>query len=203
MPYDINELWMIIIFSSALLGSPGPATISLAASGAVFGFKKTIIYYLGVCTGFCFNVLISALGLGVIFQKYPEVYIVFKYTSLAYIFYIAYKIFTAPPIDKRDTNNSLGFFDGVMLNILNPKAYIAVIAVISQFAYDTARLTSQIFILGVICILTVIFFNICWTSLGSFMNKMFQTPKTSKWINRGLAVALVVSVLLTFKTTGM
>ncbi len=122
-----------LIFSSVLLGIPGPAVIALFHSGINFGFKKTLPFFFGIISGFLFNLSISFLGITV-FIEYETVFGIFKIVMLGYIFYLAYKIATSKPLEDKINVQPMSFYQGLFFNLLNPKAYIAALSVISQFS---------------------------------------------------------------------
>ena len=123
----------LIAFTSVLLGTPGPATISLLYSGINYGFKKSLPYFLGIIIGFFCNLLIAAFGISAILE-YQLIYNILKYTLLLYILYLAYKIATSTPFVENTESKPLLFSQGLLLNLLNPKAYIAVVSILSQFS---------------------------------------------------------------------
>ena len=68
----------LIAFTSVLLGTPGPATISLLYSGINYGFKKSLPYFLGIIIGFFCNLLIAAFGISAILE-YQLIYNIHYY----------------------------------------------------------------------------------------------------------------------------
>ena len=186
----------LIVFSIVLLATPGPAVISLFYSGLNYGFKKSLPYFFGVLTGFIFNLLASVVGAGVMLE-FSTVYTTLKFVMLGYIFYLAYKIATSAPLDDNNEKQSLGFFHGVLLNLLNPKAYVAALSSVTYFSLESHYIESAFFI--VITNFTVAFvFQGLWCFSGQHVRQLFARPKWYKRMNVSLAILLVLSVVWSF-----
>lgn len=183
-----------LTFSLIFYATPGPATLSLAACGAAYGFKRSIGFVAGICVGLSFNLSIVAVGLGYIF-RYPVVFTTFKYVSLLYIFYLAYKIATSETVKMTDAK-PLSFFQGVLLNLLNPKAYIAAVAVMTQFAAEGEQFTESIIQIVLSLLVMVSVINVTWCYAGNMLSRLFSRPESARRLNILLAVLLVLSVLI-------
>ena len=125
----------LVIATAALLGSPGPATLSLAAVAATSGITRGMPYYAGIISGLLFAILGAIVGLATVLTRWPQVSLVLQVLGASYILYVAWKIATAPVAKDVDGNDVRppGFRDGFILNILNVKAYAAILAILSQF----------------------------------------------------------------------
>ncbi|HER27059.1 MAG TPA: hypothetical protein ENI69_08115 [Rhodospirillales bacterium] len=92
----MENLTGFVLASFALVGSPGPATLSLAALGASFGVRRGLAYLLGISSGLVVIMAITATGvMGVIFA-FPGAAPVITGLGAAYILYLAYRIATVP-----------------------------------------------------------------------------------------------------------
>lgn len=192
---DFNWLGLAV-FSAVLLATPGPATISLLYSGINYGFKKSLPYLFGITAGFVFNLAVSALGAGALLE-FDAVYTALKFVMLGYILYLAYKIATSAPLGGGGEAKPLHFFQGVLLNLLNPKAYTAALSAISQFSLVDQYARSAFWIIT-INMFVVLFANASWCFSGQYLKRLFAHPKWHRWANVSLAVLLVLSVALTY-----
>ena len=93
MTYDI--LLGLTLFALASSITPGPNNLMLMASGANFGFCRSVPHMLGVALGFTFMVLLVGLGLVQVFDAFPASYFLLKVVSLVYLLYLAWKIGSA------------------------------------------------------------------------------------------------------------
>ena len=95
MTYDLLAALVLFAFVSSI--TPGPNNLMLMASGANFGFRRTIPHMLGIGIGFTLMVLLVGVGLSQIFTAYPVLHDVLKWASIAYLLWLAWKIAHAAP----------------------------------------------------------------------------------------------------------
>src|SRR5215475_14393433 len=84
----------------ALAGSPGPATLSLAATGAAFGARRGLGYMTGINLGMLGVMVITASGVVGLLLALPGATPVVIGLSSAYFLYLAWRIATAPPLEE-------------------------------------------------------------------------------------------------------
>lgn len=178
-----------------LYGTPGPAIVSLTASGAAYGFRKSLSYLLGLITGTLVNVVVAAFGLGYLVTEFPLVYETLRYLSLAYIFYLAYRIARGSMAGSEEPR-PWHFGHGVLLSLVNPKAYVAAIAIVTQFAMVGPAYASSVVVLTIVVAIVLAIVDTAWLYAGQGMKRVFSSPSAARALNWTLAVALVASVLL-------
>ena len=123
---------MLWLAAFPLMGSPGPATISLAGVGTAFGFRKGLSYLLGIVAGTTGVLIVVASGVTAIIHIIPGAVPVLATAAALYILYLAWKIATAP-VGKlgSETAQIPSFPSGLILSLANPKAFAAIGAVYS------------------------------------------------------------------------
>src|SRR5690242_7085246 len=84
----------------ALAGSPGPATLSLAATGAAFGARRGLGYMAGIIIGMVAVMGIVATGVMGLLLTLPGATPVVAAAAAAYFIYLAIRIATAPPLSE-------------------------------------------------------------------------------------------------------
>lgn len=191
----MEPLTGLVFASLALMGSPGPATLSLAATGAAFGFARGIPYLLGIILGTVGVLVTIALGITGLLLTLPGVSPMLIALAAIYILYLAYKIATAPPLSAdHGEGTAPRSWNGLLLALANPKAYAAIGAVFSGFTLLNNQPTADgIFKFGVLtCMIFLI--NTIWLGLGASLAKMFHSPKANRAINVCFALLLVISV---------
>jgi len=193
---DWKNFLLMVVFAVALLGSPGPATISLAASGIAYGYKRSMPFLMGIIIGFFFNMLAVALGLGYIFTHYSEVYDAFKYISFVCILYISYRVATSGPIQLQGAK-PFSYMQGILLDVTNPKAYVASIAVLTQFAKSDVHYYRSVAIIIATNMVLASVLQFGWCYAGDRLSKLVSSPKASSRINVVLAIVMVASVAIT------
>lgn len=185
------EQWFgFTLAALALAGSPGPATLSLAATGAAFGARRGIGYIAGIVLGMLVVIAIVASGIAGLVLALPGAAPVVVTLSGTYFLYLAYRIATAPPLtDAISQRSAPSFLAGFLLSLINPKGYAAMAALFAGFA---SGLAMQFAILIVVMIAV----NLAWLFAGAAMTRLFRDPHTNRVINIAFAGLLIASVVL-------
>ena len=137
----MENLFGFVLAGFALAGSPGPATLSLAATGAAFGARRGLGYMAGIVIGMVVVKCIIATGVTGMMLAIPGATPVVASTAGAYIVYLAYRIATAPPLaENTGQHRQPSFIGGVFLSLVNPKGYAAMAALFSGFVLVGERL---------------------------------------------------------------
>src|SRR5882757_9590757 len=122
MECAVDGLLGFVLAALALVGSPGPATLSLAATGAAFGARRGLGYMAGIIGGMMAVMGIVATGVMGVVLALPGATPVVATLAAGYFVYLAYRIATAPPLTGRpDTGRRPSFAAGVLLSLINPK----------------------------------------------------------------------------------
>ena len=77
-------IFPFLAFAFVSSATPGPNNVMLLASGANFGFRRTLPHMLGISIGHSFQVALIGLGLLQLFNAYPASFVVMKVLSAAY-----------------------------------------------------------------------------------------------------------------------
>jgi len=192
-----NYLILLWMAAFPLMGSPGPATMSLAAMGAAYGGRRSLFYLAGIVAG-TFGVLIMiATGVTGLILAQPALVTAITIVAAAYIVYLAYRIATAPVVSKQAAAvKSPSFYSGFVLAIANPKAFAAIGAVYSgSTLFQTNLLLDAVAKIAALT-LVIIIVNSTWLFFGSAFSSLLTNPKTARITNAIFAIMLVGSVVL-------
>jgi len=193
---SIILLWMTAL---PLMGSPGPATLSVAATGAAYGPKCGMPYMLGISSGTSCVLFLIATGLTGIILAMPGAALAITVLGAAYILYLAYRIATAPVVEAdASTTAAPSFASGFVLAIANPKAYAAIGAVFSSTTVLPDHLFADAAMKVVALMMVVIVVNTVWLYFGSAFSVVLKSPRAGRIANISFAILLVISVALVF-----
>src|SRR6185437_3529904 len=92
------------IYAFVMSITPGPNNVMLTASGATFGFRRTVPHILGICFGFSAVLLAVCAGLDAIFTRWPELQTVLRWAGAAYLVYLSWRILRAGEAKAGDTS---------------------------------------------------------------------------------------------------
>ncbi len=186
----------LVLISLAIMGSPGPATISLVAAGSVHGVRRSLPYLAGIIVGTMIVLVAVATGITAALLAVPAIGSVLIWISAAYILWLAYHIATAAPLSEpaaaSDTFSPAG---GALLGVANPKAWIAIAAVFASAHLADAATTDAA---AKIAVLTAMIIVICttWLVAGASIAPLLRDPRTAHVVNAALAAALVGATAL-------
>ncbi len=194
--YTSSMLVAIATFTLSSVMTPGPNNIMLLSSGLTFGYKKTIPHMIGIIIGFPLMVVLVGLGIGVVFERYPQLFEVVKYAGAFYMFYLAYKIATnTTKYDKSTKSRALTFWQSAVFQWVNPKAWVMAISSTTIFVNDIEHSFSQVLMIAFIYLLSGIVSTNSWALGGVAMQKLLTNDKYIKIFNTTMAMLLCLSVL--------
>jgi threonine/homoserine/homoserine lactone efflux protein len=186
----------LLFISLAIMGSPGPATISLIAAGSAYGVRRSIPYLLGIVIGTTVVLLAVATGITSALLAVPAIGSILIWSSVVYILWLAYHIATAPPLSEpTEASSTFSVAGGTFLGISNPKAWVAIAAVFaSGHLADDTKTDAAV----KIAVLTAMIVAICavWLVAGKSIAPLLRDPGRARVLNGALAVALVGATAL-------
>lgn len=191
----MDALAGFLIAAVALAGSPGPATLSLAAAGAAFGARRALAYLVGLVVGMVAVMAIVASGVVGLLMALPGVAPVVTGLAAVYFIWLAWRIAAAPPLDEEgDGRAAPTFVAGLLLSLVNPKGYTAMAALYSGFALAPDHVAADVGLKLVVLTAVIAAVNVAWLLAGAALTRSFRDPLSNRAINVAFAVALLASV---------
>ncbi|MER8820408.1 LysE family transporter [Mesorhizobium sp. M0991] len=191
-----QQLLALVLASAIVMGSPGPATISVTAVGAAFGLRDSLRYASGIVVGTVLVLLVVATGIMAVLTALPKLAALLAVVSAAYILYLAFKIATAPPLAARVGGAALPtFLGGFLLAVANPKAYVAIAAVFAGASSGAAAGLAISAKLAVL-VLMIVAIHLLWLLAGAAFARLLHKPLASRIINLVFAVTLIATAAL-------
>ncbi|RLJ59073.1 threonine/homoserine/homoserine lactone efflux protein [Litoreibacter meonggei] len=191
MTYDILSALILFAFVSSI--TPGPNNLMLMASGANFGFRRSIPHMLGISIGFILMVFLVGVGLVQVFDSYPMSHLILKVASAAYMSWLAWKIANAAPPKKGEVGGTpMTFFQAAAFQWVNPKAWAMALTAITLYAPDRS--------IYAVALVALIFGAVngpsvsTWTIMGQQMRRLLTNPARLRMFNIAMAGLLVASL---------
>jgi threonine/homoserine/homoserine lactone efflux protein len=175
---------MLVLTSLAVMGSPGPSTMSVTAVGAAFGFRRALSYTAGATLGTVAVLLAVAAGLVAMLLSVPLLAPILLGISALYLARLAYKIATAPPLSAGGDVPAPSLAGGFLLGIANPKAYLAIAAVFAGSVLEPAGKTT-------ILVAMIVLIHLVWLVAGTALSRFLRQPVLSRIINLLFAAILL------------
>jgi threonine/homoserine/homoserine lactone efflux protein len=190
-------LFPLMAFAIACCITPGPNNMMLTASGANFGFVKTIPHILGIVFGMVVMYVVAALGLGTLFTLYPQVQTLLKIGGIAYLFYLSWKIaMAAPGGDSRSRGKPLTFMQAAAFQFLNPKAFMIVVSSLSTFTLSGDRYITSAIVVTIVFIFTALPSISIWAGFGTAIGRLLKNPRGIRVFNISMGGLTAGSALL-------
>ena len=178
-----------------LLITPGPGVLSLAGVGAAFGRVQGLQYLLGLFIGTNLVALTVVTGLAAIVFSVPWLRNVLLFLSAAYLLWLAFRIaMSGSKIGFIEARGKPDIVDGILLQIINPKAYVVNTTLFTgfPFALDSLLLETSLKFLMLNAIWIAI--HVLWLALGVKIQSLALGANTQRMLHRGMAVAMLLVV---------
>lgn len=186
----ITALALFAFVSSA---TPGPNNLMLMASGANFGFLRSIPHMMGISIGFMVMLFAVGSGLTQLFDRFPVIYDILKIASVIYMLWLAWKIAHAAPITKNaNAGAPMSFLQAAGFQWVNPKAWAMALTAVTVYVGDASLLwlAFAAFLFAVVNLPSVSL----WTVAGQQMQRILTNPRRLTIYNWTMATLLVLSL---------
>ncbi|WP_073950535.1 LysE family translocator [Streptomyces kebangsaanensis] len=197
----------VALVALGMVLTPGPNMIYLVSRSITQGRRAGVISLGGVAVGFLVYLVVTNLGLSVVFIAVPELYVAVKLAGAVYLGYLAWSALKpggisvfAPQEIPPDPPRKL-FTMGLMTNLLNPKIAIMYLSLIPQFlAPEASNVLLQGILLGSVQIVVALTVNLAIVlaagTISGFLARRPSWLKVQRYLMGtalgALAVALAV-----------
>ena len=180
-----------------LIITPGPGVLSVAGVGAAFGYKSGVRYILGLCLGTNLVALAVVTGLAAIVLSNSFLRAALMLCSSSYLLFLAYRIATqGADISFSKSDRKPGILAGILLQLVNPKAYAVNTAMYTAFLIYPNSIILEIGIKFVIMNLIWFPIHLFWLFLGVYLKSLNLSSRQQSNVNLLMACALVIVVIL-------
>lgn len=203
---EFSSLSIFVTAAFVLLITPGPAILYIVARSIDQGRQAGLVSALGVNAGTLVHVSAAAAGLSALLVTSATAFSVVKYLGAAYLIYLGVRRLLASssavlPSAHRQLRLRRVFFDGFVVNILNPKTALFFLAFLPQFV-DVARgsVGMQILSLGMLFAVLGLIVGLSYASAaGTAAQWLRGHPRvvaSERWIAGGLFIGLGLTAAL-------
>lgn len=192
-----TDLWLpILAFAISSAFTPGPNNVMLTASGATFGFRRTIPHMLGISLGFPAMVLAVGLGLGGLFIAVPQIHQVLKYVGATYLLWLAWRIARS---GRQETEGNsarpLSFIEAALFQWVNPKAWMIAVGAIAAFTSLEGNVLAEVALIVGIFLLVCPASTMAWAGFGVGIGRLLRSDRMLRAFNIAMAALLVASII--------
>lgn len=203
----MNLTWVvsIIVFATAMSATPGPNNTLLTASGANYGFRRTVPHIFGIAFGVVF-ILSVAGSLGAQVVANPHFHAVLKWAGVIYLTYLAWRIATAVPAPDRAGEGAepahaegrpLTFLQAALFQFVNPKFWVMAASAIVTYVGSSGGADTTLAAVTMAVIFGMVTLPSCalWAMIGVGAAKLLQTTRAMRTFNVVMALLLVASLV--------
>lgn len=208
------SVWLAFFAASwAISLSPGAGALAAMSAGLSHGFARGYFMTLGLVVGICTQVLVIGLGLGALIATSSIGFALVKWLGVAYLVWLGIKQWRAPATPMlADAQGDAGtaaaavprrtlFLRGWVVNALNPKGTVFLLAVVPQFLDLGRDLGPQYLVIAATLGFTDLVVMAGYTALAARVLRLLKSPRQIRAMNRAFGGLFVGAGLLlaTFK----
>ena len=197
---DATSLTVFVLAALALLLVPGPAVLYIVARSIDQGRTAGLVSVVGVGLGSMVHVAAAALGLSALLVQSAVAFRTVKYLGAAYLVYLGILRLIGRGDDivrAAGSSRSLRriFFQGIWVNVLNPKTALFFFAFLPQFVDVAAGSVGlQILFLGTLLVAMGIVtdgaFAVAAGTLGGWLKSRPRVVTAQRWFAGGVFISL-------------
>ena len=176
--------------------TPGPNNVMLTASGANFGFRRTVPHIMGVGVGFVVQLLAVCAGLSALFARWPAAQSALGWVGATYLLYLGWRMLGRADTAARANRRPVTFLEAAMFQFLNPKAWVMTVTAATLFlpqelglllrgGYMAAIMEG----IGLPCMMV-------WALFGSSLRGFLAAPRAALAFNVAMALALATTAVM-------
>ncbi|WP_282339217.1 MULTISPECIES: LysE family translocator [Pseudomonas] len=188
-----------VLFALVASITPGPTNLLVLNNGARHGLLASLPAVFGACAAAAAIVLLVGSGFGDLLARLPQVQLAMNAAGIAWLSYLAWKIFRSPPPDLGAPGampGRFGLLAAASLQLVNPKTWMMALAVLGVFAghgpdqgLRTLQLAAIFFVVSLPCLAA-------WACLGVGSARLLRSPTALRRFNQAMGLLLLVSAWL-------
>jgi threonine/homoserine/homoserine lactone efflux protein len=192
----LEAILPIIFFAVVATCTPGAATALATASGASFGFRRSVPLLAGVGLGLATLAAAAASGLAGLLLAAPSLHFLLKILGSAYLLWLACQIgLKGRPQGTTDLAAPTSLVGGACLQWLNPKAWAMTLGAAASFATLASGPGHLALLLGAAFGVTGILSMALWCTAGLMLGKLLSSERQWRALNIALGLMLAGSIV--------
>ncbi len=199
-----EALWIFFILLAGIIIVPGMDMIFVIANALAGGRRAGLTATFGIMTGGAFHTAFGAFAVAGLSRLVPELYAPMLLLGAAYMIWIGFALIrssiTVDPIEALKVRSPVAIFAQAILTcVLNPKAWLFVLAVYPQFIRpDFGPLWSQALVIGaLVAAMQLTVYGGLGMAAAKGRDRMAGNPVLTIWSGRIAGLLLVAAATFT------
>lgn len=189
LPVDALTLVAFIPAGLALNLTPGADMMFCLGQGLRSGRRAAMAANVGIAVGGMVHTTLAALGLGALVAAHPAAFEAIRWIGVGYLLWLAVGALRASPFAGEvavvPTAPARALWQGLMVNLLNPKVILFILAFLPQFVDPLGPLLPQFLTLGLVFSLGGLVVNgAVGFFAGSIGQRLARSAGLSRWLSR-------------------
>lgn len=194
------EITALLLLCTAVSFTPGPNTTLSTALAANFGLRRALRFVLAVPVGWGLLLSLCASGVGALVVSLPPLRLGVKAAGVAYLIWLAWKLWQAHQLSQTKTHQlNVSFWQGVMLQFLNIKAWMLALTVVAGWLAGRDDLWARFAVVLPLLLAFALASNLSYALVGTLLRQWLADPEHGgrrlRWFNRCMAMVLVATAL--------
>ncbi|MFS4580001.1 LysE family translocator [Phaeobacter sp. C3_T13_0] len=192
------EVSAFFVFALIASVTPGPSNVLLTTVGAGVGVLRGMPALIGTALGTVLILFIVGFNLGVTILESQAMLTVLHVAGMGAVLWLAWSIATAAvfdEIEQRGGTLKFGFVSAMLLQWVNPKAWIVSVSIVGTSMAVEGSAIEQSAILSLIFILAAAIGCFLRLASGVAMRKLLQHPTNAQLFNMTLGLGLAASMI--------
>ena len=181
----------LVLFLFPLAYSPGPGNLFFAANGARFGVAATLPVFVGYHLATWLVTLAIGLGLIGTMTTAPPLARALQWAGAAYVAWLALRFSRAGALKGTGVSRPARLHDGALLLLLNPKAYVIIVLMFTQFAPLMSDIPGATLVITTVFTLNNFVAFLVWTLAGDLLGRWFRNDRSARVLNFGFGLLLI------------
>lgn len=192
------EWTALLLLCTVVSFTPGPNTTLSTALAANFGLRRALRFVLAVPVGWSLLLGLSASGIGALVVSLPALRWGVKATGVAYLAWLAWKLWHAQQLSQASNRQlEVTFWQGVLLQFLNIKAWLLALTVVAGWLAGHADLWQRMALVLPLLLGFALASNLTYALVGTGLRQWLADPQHAgrrlRWFNRSMASVLVLT----------
>jgi threonine/homoserine/homoserine lactone efflux protein len=189
LPVEPLTLLAFIPAGLALNLTPGADMMFCLGQGLKSGWRPAMAANFGIALGGMVHTLLAALGLGALVAAHPSAFEAIRWLGVGYLVWLAVAALRVSPFAAETqlapTSTGKAFGQGLMVNLLNPKVILFILAFLPQFVDPSRAILPQFLTLGLVfsCGGLVVNGGVGLFA-GSIGQRVARSAGLAKWLSR-------------------
>lgn len=194
-----QEFIALLMLSTAASFTPGPNTALSTALAANVGLRRAMAFVLAVPVGWGVLFTLCAAGVGALVVQVPVLRQGITWIGCGYLLWLAWRLANARTLSQVDAKRlNITFFQGVMLQFLNIKAWMLALTVVAGWLAGRPDMLLRFTQILPLMLLFGFASNLSYALVGSLLRDWLAQGSRLLWFNRLMSTALVATAVWMF-----